>query len=156
MTEYVPAPLAVRHDAPVTDGPEGSLTGLHTDAAGRLKVTSLPGTPSRFRLTTTASTNATVIKAAPGILTLVVTSNPTVTGAYLKVYDKATAPVVGTDVPVVTQTIQSAGGGAQPFVLNLAGGIPFSAGIAIAVTGGVTAGDATVSPAGLQIVAAYI
>ena len=32
-------------------------------------------------------------------------SNPTATAAYLKLYNKASAPTVGTDVPVLTITL---------------------------------------------------
>lgn len=50
-----------------------------------------------------ATTNATVVKAGPGLLYGWALADATVAAAqkcYLKFYDKATAPTVGTDIPV--------------------------------------------------------
>lgn len=48
------------------------------------------------------TTNATSAKATAGSLFHVNGVNTTATVTYLKFYDKATAPTVGTDVPVLT------------------------------------------------------
>lgn len=48
------------------------------------------------------NTNPTSVKASAGKLFLVNGYNSSATTTYLKFYDKATAPTVGTDVPVLT------------------------------------------------------
>lgn len=53
--------------------------------------------------------------------------------SYLKIYDKATAATVGTDVPKLTLPIP-AGGGAN---IEIEGGLPFSLGISVGATTGV-------------------
>jgi len=96
-----------------------------------------------FRLISAASTNATSVKASAGkITTITAVSINETTVSYLKIYDKATAPTVGTDVPVMTipvpTNIQGAG-----IVVSIPNGVTFSNGIAIAVTGGVADSDTT-------------
>ena len=56
-------------------------------------------TASNSTVTTTASTNATSIKTTAGHVYSIVVSNPTATACYLKYYNKASAPTVGTDIP---------------------------------------------------------
>jgi hypothetical protein len=53
-------------------------------------------------LVSAASTNATVVKATAGAVYAIFASNANAAWRYLKVYNKATAPTVGTDVPVIT------------------------------------------------------
>ncbi len=96
-----------------------------------------------FRLISAASTNATSVKTSAGkITTITAVSINETTVSYLKIYDKATAPTVGTDVPVMTipvpTNIQGAG-----IVVSIPNGVTFSNGIAIAVTGGVADSDTT-------------
>ena len=96
-----------------------------------------------FRLISAASTNATSVKASAGtITTIVAVSMNETTVSYLKIYDKATAPTVGTDVPVMTipvpTNIQGAG-----IVIPIPNGVTFSNGIAIAITGAVSDSDTT-------------
>ena len=96
-----------------------------------------------FRLISAASTNATSVKASAGTITTIVAVNINeTTVSYLKIYDKATAPTVGTDIPVMTipipTNIQGAG-----IVIPIPNGVTFSNGIAIAITGGVADSDTT-------------
>jgi hypothetical protein len=49
-----------------------------------------------------ASTNATLARAGSGYLFQVLVTNVTASVKYLKIYNKASAPVVGTDVPFMT------------------------------------------------------
>ena len=110
------------------------------------RVTSKSGGPTStlpFRLISAASTNATSVKASAGTITTIAAVNINeTTVSYLKIYDKATAPTVGTDVPVMTipipTNIQGAG-----IVIPIPNGVTFSNGIAIAVTGGVADSDTT-------------
>lgn len=52
-----------------------------------------------------ATTNATVVKASPGDLYEVSLTNNTAAAKFFKFYNKASAPTVGTDVPIFTISI---------------------------------------------------
>lgn len=54
------------------------------------------------RIQSAASTNLTNVKAAPGLYYGATVFNAGASIAYLKLYDKASAPVLGTDVPFAT------------------------------------------------------
>lgn len=83
-----------------------------------------------------ASTNATSAKASSGDLHKVFGYNAAAAARYLKVYDKATAPTVGTDAPVLTLALAPT----ASFAFDI-GGYPFSAGIAYALTTGAADAD---------------
>lgn len=53
-------------------------------------------------LSAAAGVNATLVKNAPGRLFRLIGRNNAAAIRYLKLYDKASAPTVGTDVPVLT------------------------------------------------------
>src|SRR5690606_5833863 len=77
-----------------------------------------------------ANTNAASVKAAAGRLHQVQVTNVAAYAVYLKLYDKASSPTVGTDTEVLTFGVPAGGSINIPFV----GGLPFAAGIAIAIT----------------------
>lgn len=115
------------------------------------------GTP--IAVTTTASTNASIQKASPGNLFEITVSNPTATPAYVKLYNKASAPTVGTDVPIMTITAPAAAATNKPTdtVLTFSQiGKRFATGIAMAVTAAPAATDTAVAVAGVQIHGTYI
>ena len=88
-----------------------------------------------YKLISLATTNANVVKASGGNLYSIVAIGLTSTVRYLKLYNKATAPTVGTDVPLMTIPVPAntqGAGIAIPFSM----GVNFSLGIAIAVTSG--------------------
>jgi hypothetical protein len=60
---------------------------------------------------------------------------------YVKFYNKASAPVVGTDVPLITIGIPAVS--SSSFTLPALVGIDFSIGISFAITLGAADGDAT-------------
>lgn len=94
-------------------------------------------TLSTFKLITAASTNSTLIKSTPGTIYGWFISNLNVSQRYVKLYNKATAPTVGTDVPMITLAIPS-----DPLTNEYQfNGITFSTGIGIAVTTGVADND---------------
>jgi hypothetical protein len=101
---------------------------------------------------TTASTNAALVKASAAILYTISASNPTATSAYLKLYNKASAPTVSTDVPVMTIPVA-----AKSFVTYEFGtvGQRFATGLAVAVTGAITDADTTNAPAGVHFTGSY-
>lgn len=144
-TEPIPA-AQVSGTQPVS----GTLTSAGT-------TTATPATGTTYNVVTTASTNAAAVKASAGNLYEITVSNPTATAAYIKLYNKATAPTVGTDVPVMTIAIPATAAGVGEKSFNFgAVGKRFATGIAIAVTAAAAATDTGVAVAGVQINATYI
>ena len=83
----------------------------------------------------------------------VTASNINAAARYLKLYNKASAPTVGTDVPVLTIPIPATG------VVNIAfgtQGFRFSAGIAFALTTGNADSDTTAAASEIKVMLAYI
>lgn len=117
------------------------------DAQGRPQVAvggnGLVTSTSRI-VSAAATTNATSAKATPGTLYSIKGYNA-VAARYLKFYDKASAPTVGADTPVLTLYLPAA----TAFVLDWSMGRYFATGIAYALTtgsadndtGALTAGD---------------
>lgn len=107
--------------------------------------------------TSSASTNATSVKATPGTLFELTVSNPTATVAYFKLYNKASAPTVGTDVPIATYRIAATASAGDTITLDFgANGKRFTTGIAYSLSGAAVATDTTSSVAGIQIHGTYI
>lgn len=86
-----------------------------------------------------ATTNATNVKASAGLLYGLSISNTNAAARYFKLYDKATAPIVGTDTPKMTIQVPGNGTVIRAFPVGLA----FAAGIGYAATGAITDGDTT-------------
>lgn len=83
-----------------------------------------------------ASTNATVAKASAGDIHRVIGYNAAAAVRYLKLYNKATAPTVGTDTPVLTLPLKPL----EHFNIEI-GGYNCSAGIGYALTTGAADAD---------------
>ena len=114
-------------------------------------------TGTTYNLVTAATTNAASVKSTAGNLFELTISNPTATAAYVKLYNKASAPTVGTDVPVLTIPVPATAAGVGTVTLNLGIlGKRFATGIALAVTGAAVATDTTATVAGIQINGTYI
>lgn len=94
------------------------------------------------RLLSAASTNATSVKASAGQVYGMYCHNINASPRFLKLYNKASSPTVGTDTPVMTLPIPGNANGAG-FVLPMDMGIAFGTGIALAVTGAVGDSDTT-------------
>ena len=99
------------------------------------------GIVAPFRLlSSAATTNATLIKASAGRLFLIIGRNNAASIRYLKFYNKASAPTVGTDVPVLTIALDAS----SRFEIDLNPyGQFFTTGIAFAITGAVADNDTT-------------
>lgn len=101
-------------------------------------------------LSAAASTNATSVKASAGDVFKIVGVNANAAARYLKLYNKASAPTVGSDTPVATLYLPPSGVGGGIFTFDF-GSQPlyFATGIAYAMTtaaadadtGALTAGD---------------
>lgn len=99
------------------------------------------GVASVSRLLSAAgTTNATVVKASAGRVYKITGYNDAATLLYLKLYNSATAPDVGTDTPVATIAMKAN----DAFDISLGDlGMYFSAGISFAMTTGVADDDTT-------------
>ena len=103
-------------------------------------VTSSPGTSGGYlisRRISTATTNAVSAKASAGQVYGYYIYNDSNQTRYVKLYNKATAPTVGTDTPVMTIPIPS-GSAAN---VDFSNGIAFATGIAFAMTTGMADTD---------------
>jgi hypothetical protein len=94
-----------------------------------------------FRLlSAAATTNSNLVKNAAGRLFKIRGYNAKAAVAYLKLYNKATAPTVGTDTPVVTIPLKAS----DQFDIDFGAlGIGFATGIGIGLTGAVADADTT-------------
>lgn len=92
------------------------------------------------RLISAASTNATNVKASAGQIGFIYAVNLNAAVRYLKLYNKASSPTVGTDTPVATLPIPASTTGAG-FMMAIPGGMNFATGIGYATTTGVADAD---------------
>lgn len=86
-----------------------------------------------------ASTNPDVVKASPGTVTGWKIYNKTGYPVYVKLFNKATAPILGTDIPQSTVGVDAGLGEVNP----PSAGTSFAAGVGIAITKGIDDLDAT-------------
>jgi hypothetical protein len=122
-----------------------NVTAAAITLASNQVITNVPqtgqGASTTFHLISAASTNATVVKGSAGVINeLTLSNNSAVNPAYVKLYNRTTAPTVGTDTPVRTIMIPPNGTVA---VTGGSFGFRFATGIAIAITGGIANSDAT-------------
>ena len=136
----------------VSHGADGSATDVST--ASPMPVQLIPqasGGCSISRILSAASTNATSIKGSAGQVFGVFAINLNAAVKYLKFYNKATSPTVGTDTPVLTLPIPASTTGAG-FWIGIPQGIAFGTGIACAITGAQADNDTTAVSAGEQVI----
>lgn len=114
-------------------------------------------TKAHFK-SSTNSTNATSVKASPGtVFNMIIHNTHSGSGSgsaiTVRLYNKATAPTVGTDVPMVIIHVPSH----ESKEINFTSGITFTAGIAYSITAGDTLLDTTVVDAdGVQLYMGYM
>lgn len=92
-----------------------------------------------YRLLSAASTNGNNIKGSAGQMYGFVITNTSASMKFVKLYNKATAPTVGTDTPVMTLAIPAT----STITSNIPTGAAFSLGIGIGITGAVGDSDTT-------------
>ena len=135
----VSQPTAANLNATVQPGNTANTTAWLVGLNGR----STNGNTT-VSLNSAATTNATLVKASAGNVYGVCIMNTSAAIKYVRFFNKASAPTVGTDVPIVViaipagQSIQTAWGL----------GFSFSTGIAYAITNAATVLDATAVAAG--------
>jgi hypothetical protein len=145
---------AAVYDSGAASPPSGQPQKLRLDASGNLKMSgSVSPVPVSSGATTStsvlpsaaASTNATSVKASAGTLMHIIGYNAAAATRYVKIYDKASAPTVGTDTPVLTFAVPATTAFSLdfPFGVRLATGIAYAmtTGAPHADTGALTAGD---------------
>lgn len=98
------------------------------------------GGVSIYRVLSAATTNAASVKASAGQVYGWHITNLSATAArFVKLYNMATAPTVGTDTPVMTLPLPAGGQANVAFPT----GIAFATGIALAITGALADSDTT-------------
>jgi hypothetical protein len=118
----------------------------------------LPVTTKAHFKSSTNSTNATSVKASAGTVFNMIIHNTHSGGGSgssitVRFYDKATAPTVGTDVPMIIIHVASD----TSKEVNFTSGISFTNGIAYALTEGNSLLDATAVDAdGVQVYMGYM
>lgn len=116
-----------------------------TAASLAVAATSTPANATGHFLSSAASTNATSVKTSAGSIYGLQLTNLSASVAFVKLYRKSSAPVVGTDVPDFVIRI-----GANSHISVDCGqlGIRMTSGIAYAITGGSADTDTTAVAAG--------
>jgi hypothetical protein len=98
---------------------------------------------SAFHLDSAATTNGTLVKSTPATIVGGVVSNGSAAAKHLKLYDKSTAPTVGTDAPFAVITVPA--GDSRSILDALAGsaGYKTTNGLGIGITGALADSDTT-------------
>lgn len=130
----------------------GTLTSVTT--VGTVTAVTTAGTPlapaTPYFVNSLASTNGALILTGTSGLQAFWATNTGATAAFVKLYNKATAPTVGTDVPEMIIPVPAAVAGV-PGVAQVTPGFNghrFPLGLGIAITGGVADSDTTAVAAG--------
>lgn len=97
-----------------------------------------------------ASTNAQNLWSGRAVLHALLPVNTTATVYYLKLYDKATTPVCGTDIPKWTIPIPASTVGAG-VALPSTDGLLFGTGLGICITGALADNDTTPAAVGVAV-----
>lgn len=97
-------------------------------------------TPTASNINSSATTNANSVKTSAGSVYNIAISNVSASPRYVKLYNKASAPTVGTDLPILTIVVPSGA-----LIQNNFGilGHRFTVGIALAITGSGADNDTT-------------
>jgi hypothetical protein len=96
-------------------------------------------------LVSAAGTNATSVKAGPASIGTIILSNTSLSTKFVKFFNKASAPTVGTDTPVLQFAVSA---GQTLDISTSFAGLRLSTGFAYAITGGSALLDTTAVAAG--------
>lgn len=121
----------------------------------RIINTPITGTP--IKVNSAATTNITLFRAGPTNLFEITVTNKSAAVVYVKLYDKATAPVLASDVPVLTIPVSITASGVQPVSMQFGDlGKSFPLGLGYAITGALADTDTTVIGLGVTVHATVI
>ena len=118
--------------------------GAQVVATSRAVVPAITSDSTKLRITSLATTNATLVSATAKLLRSLDIYNEAAYAVYFKLYDKATAPVIGTDTPFWTVPIPAASGYSKVWPW----GVPVSLGLGYVITRVKADADATAVAAG--------
>ena len=130
-----------------------AVTGSVTTSGTVTNTQTFPATggPALFTNNTGA---ATVVKATAGTIYTLNANNTTAAARYVRLFQKATAPTLGTDVPSVVVTVPA---GSSKEISFAPGGLTFGSGIGVAVTTDAAQLGSTVATAGdVQLTISYV
>lgn len=116
---------------------DGAQVEIQLDSSGAQWVRLVGSSSTSRLLSSAATTNATSVKISSGTVTQLNGYNAAATPRFLKFYDKASAPTVGTDTPRMTLYLPAG----MAFVFDCADF--YAAGIAYAITGAAADADTT-------------
>jgi hypothetical protein len=161
VEDYIPTQISItsarqqtlNNSTPVRvlSAPTTAVSGTLTSAG---TTTNTPTTPTASNINSAATTNAAFIKNAAGTVYNVIASNTNASTRYVKFYNKASAPTVGTDVPVLTIAVPT-NGTVQANMGVL--GHRFATGIAIAITAGAADSDtAAIGANEVKVLTSYV
>ena len=144
-----PAPVSIQSGTLTTVSTVSTVTtvGTVTNVTNAGTPTA-PATP--FILNSAATTNGQLILTGTSGLQAFYATNIGATVAFVKLYNKATAPTVGTDTPAMIITVPAAVGGVPGTATLPIGfsGFRFALGLGLAITGLVADSDTTAVAAG--------
>ena len=110
------------------------------------------GASAPFTVNSAASTNAASIKASGANLYGMSIMNASASTKYVRFYNKASAPTVGTDVPIMVVAVPATSSKEIEYVPAMR----FGTGLAVAITGGAAVTDSTAVAAGdVQLMVSY-
>jgi hypothetical protein len=129
------------------------LSNTVTAGAGQVSSGSIRiaqgGQCSNHRWISTADTNSANIKSSAGTLWSVQASNINAAIRYLKLYDKATAPTVGTDTPICVIPLPASG---APVNIVFPQGLNFTLGLGRGIVTGILDNSTAATAASEQVV----
>ena len=103
-----------------------------------------------FSYLSATGTNSRLIKVGRSKLKWILPVNTTSAIYYLKLYDKATAPTCGTDVPKLRIPVPHASGAGNGVVADLQN-VPFTRGIGMCLVSGIADNDTGNAAAGVAL-----
>jgi len=127
---------------------DAGTTAVTVGPAGIAVAPVVPATP--LIINSAASTNGQLVLTGSSGLQAFFASNTGATAAYVKLYNKATAPTVGTDVPAMIVTVPAAVAGVpgEKQIIPGFSGYRFALGLGLAITGAAADADTTAVAAG--------
>lgn len=139
----------VRRDTPASNvSAAGDYAEIGISGNGAVWATTVPTAAqvgyTASRVISAATTNATSVKASAGQVYGWVLCNNAASAKFVKLYNRASAPTVGTDTPVMTIAVPAN----QTVLIEMNNGIKFGTGIALAITGAYADADTTATAAG--------
>lgn len=123
-----------------------SLVGLLALGAADASAQSAPR-----KYLSAATNNSTLVLGRSSVVKMVHAVNTTATLYYLKLYNKATAPTCGTDVPVFVAALPASATGGAPVSPDVSDGLFFPLGVGFCIVAGIADNDNTSAATGITL-----